>query len=47
MVVIEIGSFYDELSFRHCLQHYSGTTKTTEIQLWLFGHREVYCDKVK
>ncbi len=28
--------FYDELSFRHYLQHYPGTTRTTEIQyLWL------------
>ncbi len=32
MVVDEMGPFYEELSFQHYLQHYSGTTRATEIQ---------------
>ncbi len=32
MVVDEI---YEELSFQHCLQYYSGTTRTAEIQACL------------
>ena len=33
MAVIEIGSFYGELSFRHYFQHYSLTTRTSGIQV--------------
>ncbi len=32
MVVDEMGSFYEELSFQHYLQHYSETKGTAEIQ---------------
>ena len=43
MVVLEIKmSFYEELSFRHYLQHYLGTTTTTEIQLCPWVHCQAY-----
>ncbi len=40
------GCFMKKLSFQHYLQHYSGTTRTTEIQSCLYVHRQVYCDKM-
>ena len=46
MVVLEIGIFYEELSFGHYLQHYSGISRTTEIQLCQWVHHQVNCDKI-
>ncbi len=47
VVVPMIGvRFYDELSFRHYLQHYSGITRATEIKLCVCVHRQVCCDKI-
>ncbi len=41
------GSFYEELSFQHYLQHYSGTKKKkSEIQSCLQVHQQVRCDKI-
>ncbi len=46
MVVDEMGSFYEELSFQHYLQHHSGTTRTAERQSCLQVRRQVCCDKM-
>ncbi len=40
------GLFYEELSFQHYLQHYSGTGRSTEIQSCLQIHRQICCDKM-
>ncbi len=40
------GSFYEELSFQHYLQHYLETKRTTEIQSCLQVHRQMCCDKM-
>ena len=39
MLVLMIGSFYEALSFRHYLQHYSETDRTAEIQYCACGHK--------
>ena len=38
--------FYEELLFRHYLQYCSGTTRPTDIQLCLWVHLQVRCDKI-
>ncbi len=42
------GHFMDKLCsmFRHSLEHYLGTTRTTDIQLWLWVHQQICCDKI-
>ena len=47
MVVLEVRKGrYEEISLRYHLQHYSGTTRTIEIQLCLCVYRQIYCDKI-
>ena len=39
-------SFYEGISFRHYLQHYSGIIRSTEIQFYLWVHRPVCCNTI-
>ncbi len=40
-----LWSFYEELSCPYSLQHYSGTTRTTEIPQCLWVYWQVCCDR--
>ena len=42
---MKYGTFYEELSFEHYLQDYSGTIRITDILLCPWVHQHVCCDK--
>ncbi len=46
VLVLQFKIDFEDFSFRHYLQHYSGTTRPTVIQLCLWIHWQVCCDKI-